>query len=262
MMSIKTNMPDRIFIFITAFFITLALSTVTAKAAEDITSHMINESKEMTEGELAVILVNSMGIESKLPIAPMSDDYISILDSDGIRPLSGWVAEKTLTTGVFAEIMACAIGVNTRLISPIEICNEERGHIQKMWDAQYKQDGRHESLEKLLQDKRFFPNGPPMNPYGYEYTDKNGAYTVDPIVIAPDRKILNPAVQSMYTLKKMGIEIEGDPAVVLTGKAVKGLLQSPIFRSALPHAVINVPLTEQEKEKAGQHVTPVTPIGG
>jgi hypothetical protein len=218
----------------------------------------IDESKEMTQGQFAAILVSGMGLESKLPVAPTTNDYIKLLDSEGIRPLEGWSEARGLTEGDFAVILACAIGANAKLDPAIDICQKNREYIMKVWNEQYQKDGYRKTLDQLLRDSRFFPNGPPVDPYGYKYTDKNAQYIVDPVEIAPDAIEINPTVKYIYKLQSMGIPLRGEPARVLTMKVVRVLLQSPIFRSSLPYVVINVPMSEEHK----QEVVPISQGGG
>ena len=241
------------------FWVGVGISLSAYGAKEYITFDFINESKNITQGELAVILVHSIGLESELPTAPILGDYIKLLEKNGIRPLGGWVRNKMVTNGDFAVVLACAMGIDMRLISPQEICEVTiREHIQKMWEVQYRRDGYRENLEDLLQDRRFFPDGPPKSPYGYPYVDKDGDYIVDPVAIMPGRPELHPTVKYIYTLRRRGITLEGPPTKILTLRLIKSALRSPIFRSAPIYVLAHGYEERVEEVEAIPYVTPIT----
>jgi hypothetical protein len=225
-------------------------------ADEYVTVDFTNESRNITQGELALILITSMGIESELPTAPIAADYINLLDKNGIRPLGGWASDKMVTNGDFAVILARAMGLETRLVSPYDIVKENRIYIQNMWEIQYRQDGRRESLEDLLQDARFFPLGLPVCPFGREYTDKDKDYVIDPVSIGPDEKELYPVVKYIVTLRRRGVVLEESPTKILSLRIIRAALQSPVFRSA----PLNVYLHGFLEGEAAE-VTPITSGG-
>ncbi len=249
------------FIAICAFLFTI--SAFAPANAQYVSLGSLNEPRPIKQGNLAAILVTGMGLEARLPVAPSSADYTRLLDKEGVRPLGGWAPNKELTTGDLAVILVYAIGADRKLASPEEIVTENLNYIQNMWDIQYGRDGRWESLEKLLLDRRFFPDGPPADPYGYQYTDADGDYIIDavPMTSVKIKDELYPAVKYIYTLKSMGVPLDADPGRIVTDKTVKQILQGPIFRSALPHEVIDVPLTKKEEAQAEQSITPITPGG-
>lgn len=237
----------------------VAVSSSAYGADEYITSDFIDDSRNITQDKLAAILVNSMGLESELSHAPTFYDYIKILDEHAIRPLGGWTPKKMVTNGSLAVILARTMGLEGRLTPSQQIYEETREHIQNIWEIQYRQDGYRKDLADLLEDKRFFPNGRPENPFGYKYVDRDRDYIVDPLAVLPDRRELHPTIKYIYTLKKRGIALEGPPSKTLTLGAVKAALRSPVFRSAPLHVVVH---TYKEAEgEAEQFVTPITPGG-
>ena len=250
-------------IFIGAAILSFApgISVSAYEAEEYIPKEFIEESKDVTQGGLAVILTRCMGLESELPKAPIQDDYIKTLDKNGIRPLGGWDQKKLLTNGDFAVILVHALGLDNKLVSAEEAYDRGREYIEKMWKIQYEQDGYRKSLENLLEDKRFFPKGPPESPFGYKYVDKDGDYAIDPIAILPGKRELQPTVRYIYTLEKKGVILKGPPEAVLTAKSVKAALNSPVFRGAPGYVNEFGLLKEEVKEKAEQAVTPITPGG-
>src|SRR3989338_6930296 len=207
------------YIFMITLWFVMGISLSAYGVDEYITRDFIDSAENITKGKLAIMLVNSIGLQSELPNAPIGPDYIKILEKNGIRPLDGWVPSKLLTKGDFAVILACAMGLDTRLVSSQEICEENKEYVQKMWDAQYRQDGYYKNLKELFQDKRFFPKGPPATPYGDNvYIDKEGNHRVG-IAIGPENKETNPIVKYIVTLEKKGIDLKGAPQDVLTLKA-------------------------------------------
>ncbi len=247
-----------IWIFVISFGFSHSLSAY--EVPEAITVDFINESKSITQGDLAIILVRSAGLESELPTAPIKENYITLLDSKGIRPLTGWDRNRMLTTGDFAAILVHALGLDIKLVSAQEACDRAIEHIQNVWELQYRLDGYRKNLDDLLQDKRFFPRGPPESPLGHKYVDRDKNYAVDPVAILPGKEELQPAVRYIYALEKRGIILEGSPVDVVTLKSVKAALRSPVFRSA-PGNVYAEGFEEEVKEKAKEHVTPITPGG-
>ncbi len=227
---------------------------------EAITVDFIDESKGITQGDLAIIIVRSAGLESELPIAPVKDDYITLLNSKGIRPLTGWDKNRMVVTGDFAAILVHALGLDIKLVSAQEACDRAIENINKMWELQSRLDGYRKNLDDLLQDRRFFPKGPPESPLGHKYVDRDKNYAVDPVAILPGKEELQPAVRYIYTLEKRGIILEGSPVDIVTLKSVKAALTSPVFRSA-PGNVYAEGFKKEVKEKAKEHVTPITPGG-
>ncbi len=251
------NRKHVVYALVITLWIVLGIPLSAFCVDEYVTVDFADESRNITQGELALILINSMGIESELPTAPIASDYIGLLDKNGIRPLGGWVSQKMVTNGDFAVILARAMGLETRLVSPYDIVNENRTYIQNVWEIQYRQDGRHKSLENLLRDARFFPLGPPACPFGYEYTDKDKDYVVDPVSIGPDEKELYPAVKYIFTLKQRGVLLEESPTKILSLKIVRAALQSPVFRSA----PLNVYVHSFVEEGEAAEVIPITSGG-
>ena len=52
--------------------------------------------------------------------------------------------------------------------------------INRMWQESYEREGKWLSLNELLADKNYFPDGPPQGPYGHRYKDTDGDHKVDP----------------------------------------------------------------------------------
>jgi len=233
------NRRHIIYAFVVMLWIALGIPLAAFSVDEYVTVDFTDESRNITQGELAIILINSMGIESELPTAPIAADYVNLLDKNGIRPLGGWASQKMVTNGDFAVILARAMGLETRLVSPYDIVKGNRLYIQNVWEIQYRQDGRHESLENLLHDARFFPLGPPACPFGCEYTDKDEDYVIDLVSIGPDEKELYPAVKYIVTLKQRGVVLEESPTKILSLRIIRAALQSPVFRSTPPNVYVH-----------------------
>ena len=251
----------RSLIYVAAFFIWQSgVILLQADASDEYALEFLNESKSITQGSLAIILVRSMGLEGKLPKAPLNDDYIELLDRNGIRPLEGWVPGRDLTNGDFAVILARAMGIDARRISANDICQDIREEIQKMWDLQRKQDGYHKSLKELFKDKRFFPYGPPENPFRLVYTDEDMDNRVDALIVPEGSPELDPRIAYMYALKIRGITLEGHVNKILNLKTIKRILRSPIFRNA-PSCVATFAFQEPIETEAEAHVTPITAGG-
>ena len=51
--------------------------------------------------------------------------------------------------------------------------------INKRWQESYQREGRWLSLDELLTDKKYFPDGPPQGPYRHKYKDTDGNHKVD-----------------------------------------------------------------------------------
>ena len=134
------------------------------------------EFQRVTEGEFAVRLVKLMGIERRLPPAPLRADYIEVLESIGIAPLKGWHEDKILTRENYAVIMALAAGKEKLVWDKAqEVCDRNVEAINSRWELKRKLDRRpNVTLEELIKDKTYFPEGPPMCPYCKPYKDKDG----------------------------------------------------------------------------------------
>ncbi|MDO8525676.1 MAG: hypothetical protein Q7S07_04230 [Candidatus Omnitrophota bacterium] len=248
------------------FVITLCVISIftfrASASGEDrsVTSDYINESKNITQSDLAVILVHSMGSEPELPPAPMTKDFISALDKNGIRPLGGWDVNAMLTKGDFAVILVRAMGLDRKLVTAREACDIAVEAAQRKWEIQCRADGHYETLEKFLKDNRFFPNGPPENPFGHEYADIDGDYKIEPVVFAQGHQELQPSIRYIYTLENAGITVDGPPAKILTLAIIRQALRSPIFRSAPGNAFL-YGFKEAVTAAAEKSVTPITAGG-
>jgi competence protein ComGC len=52
--------------------------------------------------------------------------------------------------------------------------------INTQWEAKKLETGEYGSLNQLLDDEEYFPDGAPVSPFGTEYKDKDGDHRVDP----------------------------------------------------------------------------------
>ena len=67
------------------------------------------EKEEVTQGELAQILVNVLGLARFLPASPTVYECAEVLAINGIQPKDGWNVEKVLTKADLARVIVLAM---------------------------------------------------------------------------------------------------------------------------------------------------------
>lgn len=137
-------------------------------------------SERLTQEEFAVELVKSMKLQSALPTAALASDCVDILERIGIAPLNGWKNKELITEEEYMVVMAKAHGKEAMLHDrAVAIEQKNIEVIDKKWQESYDKNGHWVSLNELLNDKNYFPEGPIKSPYGLAYEDKNGDHKVD-----------------------------------------------------------------------------------
>ena len=138
------------------------------------------EDEKLTQEQFAVILVNNMQLRSYLSIAPLPSDSISLLEGLGISPLKGWERKEYLTEEDYMVVMGKAKGKEEIIHrEATEICQQNIELINRKWKAYFKKYKVWPTLKALLNNTEFFPEGPPLCPYGLRYKDKNNDKAVD-----------------------------------------------------------------------------------
>ncbi|HOW36148.1 MAG TPA: hypothetical protein PL155_07025 [Candidatus Omnitrophota bacterium] len=136
--------------------------------------------ERMTQEQFAVELVKNMGLQKRLPTAALPGDCVDLLTSFAVEPLKGWRNKEFLTQEDYLVVMAKVHGkeglVHRRAIAVEEKIIEV---INRKWQESYQATQKWVSLNDLLNDKNYFPNGPPRSPYGMAYKDENNDHRVD-----------------------------------------------------------------------------------
>jgi len=103
-------------IFLTVFIVALSpMGTIfngSARAEE------ASKDELMTEGQLAEMLVNILGLASTLPPNPQPVNQIEILLQNGIAPKDGWNSTNLVTIGNLARIMVQSLGDESKIEEP------------------------------------------------------------------------------------------------------------------------------------------------
>lgn len=138
-------------------------------------------SERMTQEQFAVELVKNMGLQKRLPTAALPGDCVDLLASFAIEPLKGWRNKEYLIQEDYLVVMAKVHG-KEGLIHKRAIVVEEKNIevINRKWQESYQATQKWVSLNDLLNDKNYFPSGPPRSPYGIAYKDENNDHRVDP----------------------------------------------------------------------------------
>ena len=137
------------------------------------------EGERLTQGEFAVSLLKNMKLDDQLPLAPLSEDAVSILEGLGICPLSGWDKNAYLSEDDYTVILAKAVGKEKVVFTKAtEVCQKTSEIISNRWHNKYQATGRFERLAQFLSDKNYFPQKPQC-PYGLPYKDENNDHQVD-----------------------------------------------------------------------------------
>ncbi|MFA5060583.1 MAG: hypothetical protein WC676_08155 [Candidatus Omnitrophota bacterium] len=142
------------------------------------------EPQRLTQEEFAVELVRQMRMDQLLPTAALPSDCVELLDRIGIAPLKGWNHKAFLTREEYLVIMAKAHGregiVHEKAVSVEE---KNREVINVKWQEAQQKSGQWLSLDELLNNREYFPQGAPKSPYGVKYKDANGDHKVDPLFL-------------------------------------------------------------------------------
>ena len=135
----------------------------------------------LTHEEFAIELVKNLHLEGQLPTAALAGDCIDLLERIGIAPLSGWEPKANLSEEDYLVVIAKAHGKED-LLHKRAMAVEEKNIdvINKKWQESYDNTGRWVSLDELLADKNYFPDGALQSPYKLEYEDRNNDHKVDP----------------------------------------------------------------------------------
>lgn len=135
----------------------------------------------LTQEAFAVELVKIMDLEDRLPVSSLPRDSVNLLDGLGISPLDGWMPKEFLNQEDYLVLIGKAQGkeglVHKRAI---QVERKNMDLINEKWKSAYEATKVWPSLEQLLNDKEYFPNGAPQSPYGIKYADRNRDHKVDP----------------------------------------------------------------------------------
>ena len=74
--------------------------------------------KQVTQGELAQLLVNVLGLARFAPATPSSAELFSILMANNIVPAEGWVADKVVTKADLARVIVQAMKKQSEVKNP------------------------------------------------------------------------------------------------------------------------------------------------
>lgn len=208
-------------------------------------AQMIKPPEYITQGNFAILLVRAMGMEGlfRAGAGALPQEYINLLEKLGISPLEGFQADKTLTKGELATILVKALGKEGEIFFRMRQCNRNLLVIMSAWASQNEEDGYWMNLEELLRDQRFFPDGPPICPWGYKYMPLDKDHIVDV-------HIHNDAVAYMALLaeeKIMELALPQEPVTVAEAMDI-------LERIAEAKALIPI-----EKIK-GAYIAPASPL--
>ena len=139
------------------------------------------ESEVLTQEQFAVELVKMMNLEGSLPTAALPSDCVDFLERIGISPLRGWNNKALLSQEEYLVILAKAHGKEVVLHErALSVENKNVEVINKKWQEAFDKTGNWPTLDGLLMDRNYFPDGPLKSPYGLKYEDKNKDHKVDP----------------------------------------------------------------------------------
>ena len=77
-----------------------------------------SEGAEVTQLELADILVNVMGLSRFLPGDPTAQERFAALMTNGVVPEGGWKADEVVTKAVLARVVVQAMGRANEVENP------------------------------------------------------------------------------------------------------------------------------------------------
>lgn len=70
------------------------------------------------QGQLAQLLVKTLGLAHLLPAVPTDADCFAILAQNGIAPADGWSQDGIVTQGVLARVLVEALGLSDEVENP------------------------------------------------------------------------------------------------------------------------------------------------
>ncbi|MBI1871365.1 MAG: hypothetical protein HYS07_09260 [Chlamydiae bacterium] len=133
----------------------------------------------ITQGQFAVQLVNVLNLQSYLPPAPLTNDYVNILELFGISPLKGWKTRESLKEEDYIVVMSRLSGQEREVYKTgVQFCDKVVKAINEAWADQYDKDDEWETLDQLFQDKRYFAGEIPECPFGAHYHAKLGEHAL------------------------------------------------------------------------------------
>lgn len=81
----------------------------TASLLPQAPAYAVENNDEVRQGELALLLVNVLGLYRFLPAAPTEHEAIAVLLSNRIAPANGWEPDKAVVLADLAEIIVKAL---------------------------------------------------------------------------------------------------------------------------------------------------------
>ena len=72
----------------------------------------------ITQGELAVMVVNLLGWSASMPAAPTTLDYIALLNANGIAPLDGWQPGELVVLADLVVVLVQALELEDQVEDP------------------------------------------------------------------------------------------------------------------------------------------------
>ncbi len=72
----------------------------------------------ITQGELAIMVVNLLGWSGSMPAAPTPLDHIALLGANSIAPLDGWQPGELVVLADLAVVLVQALGLQDQVESP------------------------------------------------------------------------------------------------------------------------------------------------
>ncbi|MBQ7251364.1 MAG: hypothetical protein IJS32_02045 [Kiritimatiellae bacterium] len=72
------------------------------------------------QGQLAQLLVKTLGLAHLLPAVPTDADCFAILAQNGIAPADGWTQDGIVTQGVLARVLVQALGLSDEVENPAD----------------------------------------------------------------------------------------------------------------------------------------------
>jgi hypothetical protein len=87
-------------------------------AKADTEKKAASQVKQVTQAELAQLLVNVLGLSRFLPATPSATEQFSVLMANNIVPADGWVAEKVVTKADLARVIVQAMKKQSEVKNP------------------------------------------------------------------------------------------------------------------------------------------------
>ena len=106
----KTFFAKALSVITIAMVVTLPLNTLLAQGVTD---------RPVTQGEFAVYLVRALGLEAQLELGAHTQDYVQLLEEQGINPPGGFKMDEPLNKKDMAFIMVKATGIENRVINKL-----------------------------------------------------------------------------------------------------------------------------------------------